>query len=88
MNELAKRIAHWIYFEASAYTDTGGWSVYYCEIEEEYGVDLTPQMIGLITAALEDHPGVAEVSLELDFDPCITVSLWDCYCGIVEEYKE
>jgi hypothetical protein len=79
IDQQISQVADQIFEEAAENTSNGSWIVYFEEIAEEHGLNVTANNgIGtLILNELQSREGMAEISLEED---CLDMTLYLDYC--------
>ena len=79
IDQQISQVADQIFEEAAENTSNGSWIVYFEEIAEEHGLNVTVNNgIGtLILNELQSRDGMAEISLEED---CLDMTLYLDYC--------
>lgn len=86
VEQINKIIAENLYFEATKFSDSGNWVVYFDEIEERFPwipEGFLEENFEEIRSKLEGHPGVSEVwGKEETGEDCFDISLYGHYCGL------
>lgn len=86
LNQISKLIAEEMYFEATTFSDSGNWVIYFDELEYRFPwlpENFLEENFKEIRSRLEAHPGVAEVWGEKETgEKCFDISLYGHYCGL------